>query len=56
MVVSTAMVVPPEIGTDGLASAEARLRAEIEALERRLEELRRLLQELESHPPEESED
>jgi S1-C subfamily serine protease len=56
MVVSTAVAVPPEIGPDGLASAEARLRAEIESLERKLQELHRLLEELESHPREEPED
>ncbi len=56
MVLSTAVVVPPEVGPDGLASAEARLRAEIETLERRLRELNRLLEELESHPREEPED
>jgi S1-C subfamily serine protease len=56
MVVTGTVVVPPEVGPDGLASAEARLRAEIESLERRLKELQRLLQELESHPRKEPQD
>jgi serine protease Do len=53
-VVTKGTVLPPVIDPNvDFASVERRLRAEIESLERRLREMRRILQELESNPREE---